>query len=149
MTLSLQEISDRFEIQDLVANYADIIDRKDFDQLATIFTEGAHIDYSAFGGAIGNRADIIKFLKEAMGAFPNSQHLVANIQISFNSEDSASGKVMCFNPMEMDLGEGKNQTFMLGLWYLDDYTRTADGWRISKRVEEKSWTFNVPEFMNL
>ena len=29
--LSLQEISDRFEIQDLVHRYAQIIDSKDFD----------------------------------------------------------------------------------------------------------------------
>jgi hypothetical protein len=38
MTLSLQEISDRLELQDLVTRYADIIDRKAFAELSTIFT---------------------------------------------------------------------------------------------------------------
>ena len=37
--LSQQEISDRFEIQDLVFRYSDIIDQRDFDLLRTeVFT---------------------------------------------------------------------------------------------------------------
>ena len=77
--LSQQELSDRFEIQDLLYNYADIIDSQEFDKLRDIFTEDAHIDYSAFGGAVGNLEEIIEFLKSAMiGLFPNTQHLNAS-----------------------------------------------------------------------
>jgi len=39
MTMSLQEISDRLELQDLVTQYADIIDQKAFSKLKTIFTD--------------------------------------------------------------------------------------------------------------
>ena len=49
MALSLQEISDRLELHDLVTRYADIIDRKAFQELSTIFTEAAEIDYEATG----------------------------------------------------------------------------------------------------
>jgi hypothetical protein len=56
---------------------------------------------------------------------------------------------MCFNPMEMNLPEGGTQIFLIGLWYLDEYRRTDAGWRISRRVEEKSWVFNAPDFMGL
>jgi hypothetical protein len=62
--------------------------------------------------------------------------------------DKATGRVMCFNPMEMALPEGKKQTFFLGLWYVDEYRRTDRGWRISRREEVKSWVFNTPDFMN-
>ena len=92
MTLSLQEISDRFEIQDMLYAYADIIDSQDFDKLCDIFVEDAHIDYSVFGGPVGNRDEIILFLKQAMPQFTNTQHLNANIQISIN-EDKATGHV--------------------------------------------------------
>jgi 3-phenylpropionate/cinnamic acid dioxygenase small subunit len=135
------------EIQDLLYHYADIIDQKDFDKLRDVFTEDAFIDYSVYGGAVGGLEEIIAFLKEAMTIFPNTQHLNANVQITVDG-DTGKGKVMCFNPQEMDLGE-TTQTFMLGLWYIDEYQRTAHGWRINKRVEEKSWKFNVPDFMNL
>ena len=147
MTLSLQEISDRMEIQDLCYTYADLIDRKDFDGLRNVFSPDAHIDYSVFGGPAGDREEIIKFLKEALAIFPNTQHLNANIQITVEG-DTGKGRVMCFNPQELNLGEDKSVTFMLGLWYVDTYVRTAEGWRIKERSEEKSWVFNTPDFIS-
>lgn len=147
MTLSQQEMSDRFEIQDMLYHYADIIDRQAADELREVFTEDAAVDYSAFGGVVGDLESTIAFLKEALPAFSNTQHLNANIQIRVDG-DRATGRVMCFNPMEMPIGEEK-QVFMLGLWYVDEYRRTEQGWRIASRREEKSWVFNVPDFMGL
>jgi ketosteroid isomerase-like protein len=143
MTLSLQEISDRLEIQDLVYEYAALIDQKRFDDLRRVFTEDATIDYSAVGGPVGNPEQIIAFLNQVMVMFSNHQHLNANLQISVDG-DTATGRVMCFNPQEMSMPDGKTHIFMVGLWYVDEYRRTADGWRISKRVEEKSYLFNAP-----
>ncbi|WP_116364004.1 nuclear transport factor 2 family protein [Parahaliea mediterranea] len=148
--LSQQEMSDRWEIQDLVFHYAQIIDDKSFDDLRNIFTSDAHVDYSVFGGSVGDLETTIAYLKEAVaeGVFPNSQHLNANVQVSVDG-DTGKGRVMCFNPMEMAMPDGGTQVFMLGLWYVDEYRRTDAGWRISRRVEEKSWVFNVPDFMGL
>lgn len=142
MTLSLQEMSDRFEIQDLIYNYAAIIDEKRFDDLRHVFTEDAHIDYSAVGGPVGNRDEIISFLHKVMGMFPNHQHLNANLQIEIEGDD-ATGRVMCFNPQEISKPDGTTHIFMVGLWYVDEYRRTEAGWRISKRIEEKSYVFNM------
>jgi hypothetical protein len=33
---------------------------------------------------------------------------------------------------------------MCGLWYVDEYRRAEAGWRISRRVEERSYVFNPP-----
>lgn len=146
--LSQQELSDRFELQDLVFRYAQLIDSKQFDELRNLFTADAHIDYSAFGGSVGNLEETIAFLHAAVTneLFPNTQHLNANVQIAV-SGDTATGRVMCFNPMVMTVpGEGA-RTYFLGLWYVDEYRRTEAGWRISRRQEEKSWVFNTPEFM--
>lgn len=148
--LSQKEISDRFEIQDLLFHYADLIDRKQFGELRhSVFTEDAQIDYSAFGGVVGNLEDTIAFLKNSVtdAVFPSTQHLNGNIQIRLEG-DSARGRVMCFNPMEMALRDGKTHVFFLGLWYVDDYRRTPAGWRISRRQEERSWVFNTPDFMD-
>lgn len=147
--LSQQELSDRFEIQDLVFHYSHLIDSKEIDRLREeIFTPDVHIDYSAFGGSVGNLEETLAFLTASLttGMFPNSQHLNANVQVQLHG-DSATGRVMCFNPMEMSLGEGKLHTFFLGLWYVDEYRRTDKGWRIARREEVKSWVFNTPDFM--
>ncbi|NQX88950.1 MAG: nuclear transport factor 2 family protein [Halioglobus sp.] len=149
--LSQQELSDRFEIQDLVFRYADLIDTKQIDRLRDeVFTADAHIDYGVMGGSVGNVDTTLEFLKSALtdDLFPNSQHLNANIQVVLEG-DHARGRVMCFNPMEMSLGEGGTQTYFLGLWYVDIYRRTDKGWRIARRAEEKSWVFNAPDFMDL
>ena len=79
--------------------------------------------------------------------FPNTQHLVANMQIRIEG-DAATGRIMCLNPQNMRIGE-TTQVFFCGLWYLDEYRRTDVGWRISRREEEKSWVHNTPSFMKL
>lgn len=148
--LSQQELSDRFEIQDLVLHYAHLIDSKQIERLRDdVFTGDAYIDYSVFGGSVGDLEETLSFLKASLTSelFPNSQHLNANIQVQLQG-DSATGRVMCFNPMEMRVAEGTTHTFFLGLWYVDEYRRTAAGWRISRREEVKSWVFNTPDFMN-
>ena len=148
--LSLQEISDRLEIQDLLHRYAELIDTKDFQSLRKdVFTGDAHIDYSAFGGSVGNLDETIDFLEKVMSTatFPNTQHLNANHQIRLDG-DRATGRIMCLNPQNLRIGE-ETQVFFCGLWYLDEYQRTADGWRIARREEEKSWVHNTPDFMNI
>lgn len=147
--LSMQEISDRFEIQDLLHRYAEIIDSKEFDRLREeVFCADAFIDYSVFGGSKGNLETTIEFLHNAMKLFPNTQHLNANIQIRLDG-DRATGRVMCLNPQEIQLPDRENHIFFCGLWYVDEYRRTEQGWRIAKRVEEKSFVFNSPPGLNL
>jgi hypothetical protein len=153
--LSLQAISDRLELHDLINRYAQIIDSKDFDLLREeIFCEDAFIDYSAFGGSKGNVDETIAFLHNAMKIFPNTQHLNTNIQISLgdsmNSDvgsDRASGRILCLNPQEMKLPGRDDHIFFCGLWYVDQYRRTEQGWRIAERIEEKSFVFNAPDFL--
>lgn len=147
MTLSLQEMSDRFEIQDLIVEYADIIDSCEIDRLDHIFSEDAFIDYTAMGGEAGDLEKIKVFLKAAMPLFKNTQHLISNFQIKIDG-DTATGRIMCFNPMEFDDEASGNPVFFLGLWYVDEYVRTEAGWRIKSRVEEKSYQFNTPGPVN-
>jgi len=143
--LSLQEISDRMEITDLVHRYAEIIDTKQFDLLREeIFCADAFIDYSAFGGSSGDVEATIAFLEKAFQLFPNTQHLNANVQIRLDG-DRATGRVMCLNPQEMKLPDRPEHIFFCGLWYHDEYLRTERGWRIARRAEEKSYVFNAPE----
>ena len=54
MTMSLQEISDRLEIQDLLVAYSHAIDTRNWDALDDVFTPDAFIDYSDFGGGSGD-----------------------------------------------------------------------------------------------
>ena len=143
--LSHQELSDRAEIQDLMTRYAYAIDDRDWDALDGVFTPDAIIDYSEAGGARGTVPEIKKFLAEAMGNFSAFQHLSTTTQIRIDG-DRAKARTILFNPMVMQ-HEGQERVFFVGLWYNDDLVRTPDGWRITHRREQMSYTYNMPAEM--
>jgi hypothetical protein len=126
-----------------VTDYATAVDTKNFMEFNNLFTKDAHIDYTAVGGISGNLQEIIHYLETALDPFPNYQHLISNISLTLDG-DSASGKVMCFNPMQAK----DNQVFFLGMWYNDTYQKINNQWFITSRVEESSWAHNVPSFIN-
>ncbi|HEY8120249.1 MAG TPA: nuclear transport factor 2 family protein [Myxococcota bacterium] len=148
MPRSLQELSDRLDIQDLQAAYSHAIDTRDFDALDRVFTPDAFIDYSAFGGSAGGLKETKAFLAKALAMFGGFQHMVATSQVKL-SGNRATAKTICWNPMVVKRPGGEEHVFFCGLWYHDEYLRTLDGWRMTKRVEEKSFTHNMPpEFLN-
>jgi hypothetical protein len=36
-----------------------------------------------------------------------------------------------------DSGQNSAQIYFVGIWYVDEFIRTTQGWRMSRRVEEK------------
>lgn len=145
MPLSLQEISDRIEIQDLMVAYSHAIDTRDWDALDEVFTPDALIDYSAMGGSRGGLEETKEFLRKAMARFAGFQHMVATSKVDLDG-DSAEGRTICHNPMVLER-EGTEHVFVCGLWYVDELVRTAEGWRIAKRVEERCYVENMPPEM--
>jgi hypothetical protein len=138
LVLSLEEISDRLEIQQLLVAYSTAIDTRRFDDLDQVFTQDAYIDYRAMGGVDGRFPEVKAWLAEILPNFPAYSHLLGNfdVQVSRSSDgDTATSRTLCFNPMV--LGGEKQQVMFCGLWYLDEFVRTPEGWRMTRRVEEK------------
>lgn len=132
MAMTLQEISDRLEIIDLLTAYCIAIDKKDIDALDQIFTEDALIDFSKAGGPRSDLKTIQQFLKENLGNLPR-QHIISNHQIKVKG-DFAEVRCLCYNPLELP-PNGK-EVMLWGLWYNDRCIRTAQGWRIKEKGTE-------------
>jgi SnoaL-like domain len=132
--LSLAEISDRFEIQQLLIDYSTAIDTRQFDDLDHVFTADAYIDYRAMGGIDGCFPEVKAWLAQVLPNFPAYAHMLGNFDVRIDG-DTASSRTICFNPMV--LGGEQNQILYCGLWYDDEFIRTAEGWRMSRRVETK------------
>ncbi|KVV24929.1 hypothetical protein WK78_18490 [Burkholderia cepacia] len=139
----LQTLSDHHDIRELIVAYSTAIDTRDFDALDAVFTPDAAIDYRAMGGIAGRYPDVKAWLRTVLPRFPQYQHLVGNLSIQLDG-DTARGRTTCFNPMEVALPDGGTQVMFLGLWYVDRFARTALGWRIVERVEERCYGHNVP-----
>ena len=132
--LSLAEISDRLEIQQLLIDYSTAIDRRLFDDLDAVFTSDAYIDYRAMGGIDGRYPEVKAWLAEVLPNFPAYSHMLGNFDVRIDG-DTATARTICFNPMVFN--EEEKQILFVGIWYVDELIRTAAGWRMTRRVEEK------------
>jgi SnoaL-like domain len=133
--LSAEEMSDRLELQDLLIRYSEAIDRREFDELDVIFVPDAYIDYRDTGGIDGQYPQIKEWLAETLPTyFERNAHMLGLPAIKLTG-DTATARTFCFNPMVLK-GE-KPKVMQVGVWYDDEFVRTADGWRISRRVEDK------------
>lgn len=143
MALSLEEISDRFEIIDLLTDYCTAIDSSDIELLDNIFTEDAKIDFSEAGGPCSDLKTVKEFLKRNLGSLPK-QHIITNYKIHIDG-DKAHVRSLCYNPLEISRGPEKTKVAIWGLWYEDEFVRTPQGWRIVEKVTKPcfSWKFDI------
>ncbi len=127
------------EIGDVIVRYGWAIDTKDWALLDTCFTDDAHVDYSSNpGGKVGPYREVRGWLEKVMSAFPVTQHLMANTQITLDG-DRAQVRTMVTNPQGAATREGPLHLFYVGARYDDDFVRTLHGWRIANRVETTLW----------
>jgi 3-phenylpropionate/cinnamic acid dioxygenase small subunit len=136
--LSLREISDRLQIQDVLVRYTTAIDEDDLDQLDQVFTPDAHLDYTSSSGPRGRYPEVKAWLARALAPFPLRQHIIANTRVRLDG-DRASARSLLFNPMGYETRESGLQLFYVGGHYDDELVWTPDGWRISQRIEVQQY----------
>ena len=132
--LSLEEMSDRLEIQQLLAAYCTAIDAGRFDELDQLFTDDAEIDLSVTGGAYGPFGEVKAWLIETLSSMGAYMHLVSNIDLRLTG-DTATARTACVNPLVLD--SKSNAVYLICFWYEDEFTRTSGGWRFRKRTQVK------------
>jgi len=149
MPLSLQEISDRFEINDLLIRYTRAIDTKDYALLDSCFTPDAHVDYTSSGGTSGKYPEVRAWLEKALAPFPSMMHFVGNTTLELDG-DRASSRTYVINPMGLPKEDGGLQVFTVCAHYVDKLVRTPEGWRIAERIEETVlMNGNLPEGLEI
>lgn len=131
---SLQELSDRLEIGDLITAYSYAIDFHSFDDLDAVFTADGVLDLTATGGIAGPLPEVKAWLASTLTMFTGHQHLVATSQVLLDG-DTATARSVCHNPMYLD-DNGQQRVLVVGLWYFDEFARTPDGWRIARRSQQ-------------
>ncbi len=136
--LGHQELSDRFEIQDLLVRYSQLLDAFAFDAMDELFTDDAIVDYTQTGAIVGSWPEQKAFIASAFTGFTGTQHLLGLPQVVV-SGDTATARTICFNPMVVD----KKKVFFVGIWYDDELVRTSTGWRFRRRTEQLSYFHNL------
>lgn len=145
--LSLEEISDRFLIQDLVIEEASAIDERDWDRWEATYAPDAKIDWSGNGGAKGGPKEIRAWASAVLSRenfpYPQYQHYCTNFRIRVNG-DTATSRHLQIIPISVPSPGGGRQIAFSGIWFEDELVREDDGWRISARQEFRAWQHNFP-----
>ncbi len=135
MPLSTQEISDRFEIQDLLIRYTRAIDTRDYALLDTCFLPDAYVDYVSSGGIKGKYPEVRAWLEKALAPFATMMHMIAPPTLELDG-DKANSRTYVINPMGFANPDGSLHVFTVCAHYVDKLVRSDDGWRIAERIEE-------------
>ena len=139
--ISIQEISDREQIRDLLILYCTAVDAKNYDLLDTCFTKDAKIDMSKMNGPVGGYPEFRAWLESSLNYLDSMQHSVSNFAIEIEG-DMARGRTMFANINVMKKPDGSNLIFRVGGYYNDEFVRTSEGWKFSYRAEEEPAYFD-------
>ncbi len=147
-SLSLQEISDRLLIQDLLVDEGASIDERDWERWEAVYTPNAHIDWSGNNGAKGNPKEVRAWAEPVLSTenfpYPAYQHYCTNFQIRVKGDEATSRHLQII-PISVPSPGGGRQIAFSGIWFDDKLIRTASGWKICERREQLTWNHNFPE----
>jgi len=131
---SIQEMSDRLEIQSNVWDYANAIDLQAWDMLDDVFMPDAEITY---GGVLLKGPAIKDWFRQNLTK-PELRgycHMMLEPRIEIKG-DVAKSLTRCLNPMEATLSDQRRQARYHFVWYHFHHVRTPQGWRIERRLPD-------------
>ena len=95
-----RQVSDELEIAALLNTYARAVDTKDWELYRSVFTDDAHIDYSAavFTGSLDEAIEF--FAGDFSALVTMSMHYITNIESEIDG-DTARVRAMFYNPTQI------------------------------------------------
>lgn len=137
MTLSMQEISDRMEISDVLAEYCRALDERRFRDLEALFSDDAVCDYGPLGQPEGPAA-ISRLIEAALQGLDATQHFIGGTLISVDG-DTASARTYLISQHIRHAAPAET-FYMIAGEYVDTLVRTPHGWKLRTRKLDRMWT---------
>jgi hypothetical protein len=134
--VDVQRVIDELEIVSLLNKYARAVDTEDWPLYGSLFTDDAHIDYSAAGLGSGTPEEAVAVLSKQQAAITMGMHYVTNIESQIDG-DVARVVAMWFNAVR--LPNTSQNSYFGGRWH-HEMVRTSDGWRSRNLRLEVVWS---------
>jgi 3-phenylpropionate/cinnamic acid dioxygenase small subunit len=135
--------ADKEQIAEVLIRYATGIDSKDWPLLRSCWTDEIDVDYQQLGRFTSPDAltDVMRQLHENMGP---TYHRLSNFVINVEG-DGATVRSYVHAVLMLQPDDDTNWVDALG-HYDDVFVRTAEGWRINKRVSRTARTLAGGDF---
>ncbi|MGU3503237.1 nuclear transport factor 2 family protein [Mycobacterium sp. C31M] len=125
--------ADTPEIANLLTRYCRAVDSGKWALYRSLFTDDAHVDYSAAGLVVGSVDEAVAYLGRT--SISVGMHYVTNIEATVDG-DTADVIAMWFNAVGLP---GKDSTSFFGGRWHDTLVRADEGWRIQNLQLEVVW----------
>jgi ketosteroid isomerase-like protein len=136
---TIQAVVDRFEIEALRGEFTDAVVMRDYDRLASLFTQDGVVRIPHINAEAVSREAIRAGIERLQGLwdyFVQTTH-PGTIQLD---GDAASGRAYIF-----ELGRFRDGSSHLNYAvYHDRYQRTTDGWKFTERVYDVRYVDTTP-----
>ncbi|OZC61896.1 hypothetical protein CH306_18205 [Rhodococcus sp. 15-725-2-2b] len=138
----VQRLVDERDIERVLFQYAFHLDAADPQSMLPLFVEDLYVAYGPSHGATGaeNYLDVLSNDKTGIAAFfAGTSHHVSNIVIDFVNKDTAKVRSVLYawHKYYRDRPDG-----IVYAQYHDEFTRTDEGWKISRREQKTAGTEN-------
>src|SRR2546421_1552579 len=117
-------MTDREVIVNLLARYAQSVDRRDFDAVAACFTHDIRAVYN--DTRLGPGVDKVLEYIRAVARFPASQHVLGSIEVEVDG-DRATSRAHAITYLVSPSQSG-HVLLTRGISYDDQWVRTDGGW---------------------
>jgi ketosteroid isomerase-like protein len=136
---NLQAIVDRFEIEALRGEFTDAVMMRDYDRLASLFTEEGVVRIPHINAEAVSREEIRAGVERLQGFWDYFVQTTHPGTIQLEGDTAVGRAYIC------ELGRLRDGSSQLNYAvYHDRYQRTPDGWKFAERVYEVLYLDTTP-----
>lgn len=141
MDISQREAGDRLAILDIVARYAQSVDKFDASACVALFTEDGKFELHGGHEVISGQDELKPFFERAFewSNGGGEMHCMTDTTIDIDG-DSAHVETAATSYIQRVPGK----VSVRGIRYIDTMVRTDAGWKIAVRSHNVFWQFDVP-----
>lgn len=147
----LQLLADKMAITDVIHQYSDCVDRRDFTGVLDCFHEDGTYEYQE-GGEQVPVALFFEAQADAGTGFRETMHHLTNIRIKLDGDSALTQTyILAHHRMKADCpdlpplfpNKGKEYGVLIGARYVDDMERRDGCWKIRNRALFFEWDLQI------
>ena|ERR1700722_8524503 len=137
--LSLQQLSDRVVIEEILMRHCRGVDRMDFELIDSCFFDDAHIKYEPI--IDGLKSDYLEFLRSprALGGLTRTMHFASTLLIDLAGDVAHTELYARAHHTSDDDHPYAGAFVTTWLRYIDRFERRENEWRIADRLVIREW----------
>lgn len=138
--LTIEQLLDRQEIEDVLLGYARGADRGDADLIAAAYHPDAIEDHG--GTFLGPAADYVALMRKVLPHAPRMSHIVTNLAITLDGDDAVSEAYFLTFSRREGIPDPFDSLTMARI--VDRWERRDSAWKIAHRRLAWEWNHEMP-----